>query len=137
MAIMRRFAIVFCAIALASTVGAADDLTDQRSFKGWELYAWRDRGDWTFSLLFGTNRIKFCDEVKNPKGALDLAQAEAALDRLAQFEWVSLRPLAELEGRCGLAPPPADAMARLQRACARRALHCEEPSDAVDVAPKD
>lgn len=137
MVMMRRLATVFCAVALVSAVAVADDLADQRSFKGWELYAWQDGGDWTYALLFGTNRIKFCDEVKSPKGTLDLAQAEAALDRLAQFEWVSLQPPAELERRCGVAAPPADAMARLQRVCARRELHCEGSGGASDVGPKD
>ena len=124
-AIVRCVAIGLGAAALAVAPAAADDLDGQRSFKGSELYAWQDGGDWKFSLLAGTNRIKFCDEVKNPKDVLDLAQAEAALSRLAKFEWVSLWASADMQRRCGVARPPAEVTARLQRTCERHALHCE------------
>jgi hypothetical protein len=134
-AIAKRLAVGLCAAALAVAAASADDLP-RRSFKGWELYAWQDGGGWKFSLLVGTNRIKFCDEMKNPKGALDLAQAEAALDRLAELEWVSLWLLPELQRRCGITQPPAHMMERLGRACARQGRHCEGFGAASDNAPR-
>ena len=130
---LTRLAIGLCAAVLAVTAGAAEDLPS-RSFKGWELYAWQDRGYWKFSLLVGTNRIKLCDEVKNPKAALSLAQAEAALGRLAELEWVSLWLLPELQRRCGIAQPPVDMMERVQRVCEHRALHCEGLQNSTDTA---
>ena len=135
---MRRLAIGVCAAALTVVAAAAaDDPVEQRAFKGWELYAWQDGGDWKFAMLVGTNRNKFCDEVKNPKGVLDLAQAEAALGRLAEFDWVSLGTPADLQ-RCGGSPRlPADMMKRLQRTCERRALHCQGFGGTSDHAPKD
>ncbi len=34
-----------------------------RSFKGYELYSWTDRGEWHFTLITGTNRNKFISEI--------------------------------------------------------------------------
>jgi hypothetical protein len=34
------------------------------SMKGWDLYTWRDEGQWNFALLPGTNRLKFAAEVR-------------------------------------------------------------------------
>src|SRR4026209_757051 len=35
------------------------------SMKGYELYSWRDGGQWKFSLLVGTNREKNLEEIKS------------------------------------------------------------------------
>jgi len=34
-----------------------------RSFKGYELYSWEEEGQWHFTLIIGTNRIKTIEEV--------------------------------------------------------------------------
>jgi hypothetical protein len=41
---------------------------DEKAFKGMELYSWQDeQGEWRFSILVGTNRIKSREEVlSNP-----------------------------------------------------------------------
>ncbi|MEI8375615.1 MAG: family 16 glycosylhydrolase [Planctomycetota bacterium] len=33
------------------------------SFKGWELYIWKEKGDTYFSLMVGTNRLKTDEEI--------------------------------------------------------------------------
>jgi hypothetical protein len=33
------------------------------SMKGYELYSWQTNGDWNFTLITGTNRIKSIDEI--------------------------------------------------------------------------
>jgi len=34
-----------------------------RGFKGYELYSWREGGEWRFTLITGTNRNKSCAEI--------------------------------------------------------------------------
>jgi hypothetical protein len=34
-----------------------------RSFKGYELYSWEKEGQWHFTLITGTNRIKTIEEI--------------------------------------------------------------------------
>jgi len=96
----------------------------RHALKGWELYSWQEGAAWRFSLLIGTNRRKFCSEVKNPKGALDLAGAEEALGRLGELENVSWNGPARPQAPCPIARPPSDMAARLARVCQRRNLHC-------------
>jgi len=33
------------------------------SFKGYELYSWEEEGQWHFTLITGTNRIKTIEEI--------------------------------------------------------------------------
>jgi hypothetical protein len=33
------------------------------SFKGWELYSWQEEKEWHFTLMYGTNRNKYLEEV--------------------------------------------------------------------------
>jgi len=33
------------------------------SMKGWELYSWQEGNDWHFTLMYGTNRNKYLDEI--------------------------------------------------------------------------
>ena len=35
----------------------------QQSMKGYELYSWKVKGNWHYSLLVGTNRAKTYDEI--------------------------------------------------------------------------
>ena len=34
-----------------------------RSFKGYELYSWEEEGQWRFTLITGTNRVKTIEEI--------------------------------------------------------------------------
>jgi len=46
---------------------AFDTITLEPSMKGWELYSWPDRNNYSHSLLPGTNRLKTYDEVISNK----------------------------------------------------------------------
>lgn len=96
-----------------------------RSFKGWELYSWKDAQDWRFSLLIGTNRLKSCEEVKNDKATKSLAQLEETLDKLAPAEWItwSFSPGPNLSGPCELAKPPQTIIEQIESRCKRLDLH--------------
>ena len=43
------------------TLSLVDELPD--SAKGYELYSWEDRGQWHFTFITGTNRVKTLNEV--------------------------------------------------------------------------
>ena len=53
-------AVLFIAIA-----GSAQ--TNQQSMKGYELYSWKVKGHWYYSLLPGTNRVKTYEEITDPE----------------------------------------------------------------------
>ena len=71
-----------------------------RSFKGYELYSWEEEGQWHFTLITGTNRIKTIEEITS-KGdfisetgwvKIQVVGADAikdVLSRLPQSESVS------------------------------------------------
>src|SRR5215472_6440793 len=95
-------------LASPAEAGEIRPIEGQRSFKGWELNSWQDGAEWRFSLLGGTNRLKFCWEVKNPKAALDLEQVTEALGKLAEMEYGAWAGPGTLRrGSCPLAQPPA------------------------------
>lgn len=54
-----------------------------RSMKGYELYSWKFRREWYFSLLVGTNRQKTLGEIISPKVRLKgVAALKKKLSRL-------------------------------------------------------
>jgi hypothetical protein len=121
----RLFLAVMFAMSLAH---AAAGQTRHKAFKGWELYSWLDRAEWRFSLLVGTNRLKFCEEIRNPKGAMTLDEAERALRELAPVEHVSWRDsnFGPKDSDCGLAYPPPEIVARLRELCRRLELNLSD-----------
>lgn len=99
--------------------------TGERAFKGWELYTWSEGGEWRFSLLIGTNRFKFCNEIRDPRGAMSLEQTEDALRRLAEIEqvyWLGPLSAAQRE-RCGVEYPASEIVARIRMLSRERGLH--------------
>src|SRR5438105_3598889 len=59
-------------------------------FKGVELNSWRERDQWRFSLLLGTNRAKSDVEVKAPAATVkDVDELKQRLAQLAPGEFVS------------------------------------------------
>jgi hypothetical protein len=116
---------VAAAIALIIAGPALAEMGEQAS-KGWELYSYRDNGDWRFSLMIGTNRFKFCSEVRNPRGALTLEQLERALRRLAAREYLSWRgpdDAAFSRNKCGVAYPEPEIVARVRQLSRRLELN--------------
>jgi hypothetical protein len=113
------------AIALILASPASAQMAQQSS-KGWELYSYRDNGEWRFSLLFGTNRFKFCSEIRNPRGALTLDQLELALRRLAPREYLSWRgpdDAAFKRDKCDVAYPEPEIVARIRQLSRRLELN--------------
>lgn len=98
----------------------------KRAFKGWELYSWQDGKEWRYSLLPGTNRLKFESEIKNPKISRNLEEIEGEINQLACGEWL----IWEGRGRdqistahFSLAYPPRQTVLKLRALCARLGLH--------------
>ena len=113
------------AIALILANPAWAEMGEQ-SFKGWEIYSYRDNGDWRFSLLVGTNRFKFCSEIRNPRGALTLEQLESALRRIAPREYLSWwgpDDAAFKRDNCGVAYPEPGIIARIRQLSRRLELN--------------
>jgi hypothetical protein len=81
------FTVTVILVCLAACQAEEPDRASELAFKGKELYSWQtDAGEWHFSLLPGTNRIKTVEEVlANP---LDQQGVEAALGELAAGEQV-------------------------------------------------
>ena len=100
-------------------------LTKKHSFKGWELYSWQEGNHWMFSLLWGTNRLKSCNEIKSPKSKLSLSELEHNLTQLAEGEWVSWCIESSLTSTpdCSLAYPPEAQVLRLRNLCSKLRLH--------------
>jgi hypothetical protein len=85
---MRAFFIGFILIALATTASARA-AEGEKSFKGWELYIWKEGADWKFALLPGTNRLKDDGEIK-AAAVTGLDAIEKKLDSLAAQQEVFL-----------------------------------------------
>jgi hypothetical protein len=48
---------------LVSSIGPTSIEKLPQSFKGYELYSWEEEGQWHFTLITGTNRLKTIEEV--------------------------------------------------------------------------
>jgi hypothetical protein len=113
------------AIALILAGPALAEMGEQAT-KGWELYSYRDNGEWRFSLLFGTDRFKFCSEIRNPRSAKTLEQLEHALRRIAAREYLSWwgpDDAAFKRDNCGVAYPEPEIVARIRQLSRRLELN--------------
>ena len=60
---------------------------EQPAFKGMELYSWQgDDGQWLFSIMLGTNRIKTVSEVQ--ASPIDIEQVKQQFCQMAESEQV-------------------------------------------------
>ena len=48
-----------------------DTIKKHKSFKGIELYSWKTKMEWRYSILLGTNRLKHIQEVHNSSISID------------------------------------------------------------------
>jgi hypothetical protein len=65
-----------CVLLMLLVFGTYGEVAAQHSMKGYELYSWRtDGGDWSFSLLIGTNRLKTKEEITAPNNRLSSVSA--------------------------------------------------------------
>jgi hypothetical protein len=62
---------------------------DLSSMKGYELYSWRVKGRWHYSVIPGTNRSKDYGEITGPQSErIGIAALKAALKKLPKGETV-------------------------------------------------
>ena len=66
-------------------------------FKGWELYSFERDGEWQYTLIFGTNRTKWLDEIVFEEGA---SEENGIYHRIGTGEIISL--LSRLENDAGI-----------------------------------
>jgi hypothetical protein len=121
--------------ALAAPEPAAPQAEKKRSFKGWELYSWQEGTEWRYSLLPGTNRLKFESEIKNPKTSRNLKEIEAEINQLASSEWLTWEGRGrdqKATANCALAYPPRQTVLKLRALCARIGLHENDSFETVD-----
>jgi hypothetical protein len=85
----------FCITALLITIGGSAQ-TNQQSMKGYELYSWKIKGHWYYSLLPGTNRSKTYEEITAPervkRGESDLKSELQKLPKGEEVFWRSDAP---------------------------------------------
>jgi hypothetical protein len=85
--ILGNLTLILILVFLAACQAKEPDRSSELAFKGMELYSWQTGdGEWRYSLLPGTNRIKTVEEVLATP--LDQQEVEAALADLAPGEQV-------------------------------------------------
>jgi hypothetical protein len=66
-----------------TSLAQSRETTLPKSMKGYELYSWKIRGEWYFSLLVGTNRLKTRQEITSTK--VRLKGVKALKKKLSQI----------------------------------------------------
>jgi hypothetical protein len=97
--------------------------------KGFELYSWEQDGEWRFTLISGTNRLKELEEIKGDTSqvtgdgwvnlkAVGMEPVKQLLSRVPPGEtviWMGPQGLGGLHGNsAGLSLPPGEVVAELQ-----------------------
>ena len=87
------------------------------SMKGYELYSWKEDGQWYFSVLIGTNREKTLQEIQAPEARLKgLEELQPLLESIPAgryLTWLS---------RQSLAFPPEETQKHVQEICQKQGL---------------
>ena len=101
-----------------------------RCMKGVELYLWHWQGKPVYTILHGTNRLKFTQEIHNPKEAIkSLSELEKLLGKLAPREYVIFKDETRAEGN----PTPSSESAAVKKLCERLDLNFS--GDIADTTP--
>lgn len=119
------FSLVLGCFTLPQIAALADDFPSQ-SFKGYELYSIEpppDKKEAKYSLLLGTNRNKFSQEVK--AAAINSDQLVKRLNRLKWGQWVTW--MCRDTEIAGLRVPSQDEVAVIKAICEKRGLHLQGP----------
>ena len=102
--IRKQMIAAFAALLISLTAHAQNSLT---SMKGYELYSWKIKGHWYYSLLPGTNRFKSYDEITAPSVVRrDAAGLRSKLKELAKGDevfWMSDAPAGASKSETGQA----------------------------------
>ena len=95
----RSLAFCIFLMSFLAVVGCSHSTVEpahQPAFKGVELYSWQVKGEWNFSILPGTNRLKNEAEITHPSRTLvGTATLKENLQTLVQGESVFWRNLAD------------------------------------------
>ena len=87
------------------------------SMKGYELYSWKEDGQWYFSVLLGTNREKTLQEIQASEARLKgLEELQPLLESIPvgqYMTWLS---------RESLAFPPEETIKHVQEICQKQGL---------------
>ena len=87
------------------------------SMKGYELYSWRESGEWKFSLLVGTNREKSLEEIKSAETVFSgVEELTSALERMPEGQYVTWSSKETLEF------PPDDIIEQVEEVCEDQGL---------------
>jgi hypothetical protein len=90
--------------------------TSTLAMKGYELYSWQVTGEWHFSLVLGSNRLKTYEEVTADTVAVRGIDAiQARLERLPRGEqvfWVK-------QDVPGMSLPPDEIIEQIKQVCSR------------------
>ena len=120
---MNRLRILFLVILLGLLLSgcgtaahpAATQLAD--SMKGYEIYSWRDGGQWKFSLLVGTNREKTLEEIKSADTVLPGMDAlQSALGKVPSGQYITW------SSKETLSFPPDDILKQVEKICEEKGL---------------
>ncbi|MEK6322419.1 MAG: hypothetical protein AABN33_12130 [Acidobacteriota bacterium] len=84
---LRLQVFVVAVVLLIGLTGYGQD--PQRSMKGYELYSWKVKGRWHYSILAGTNRAKTYDEITSRSAErIGIEALEAELKKILRGEEV-------------------------------------------------
>ena len=108
-----------------------------RTMKGYELYSWREDGQWRFTMITGTDRNKTLEELVSGEDFISEAgwvkatftgtdDIEAALDKLAPGEFVLwLSGIREPSSQTGVTMqlPPPEVVGAVRQSAVQRGLN--------------
>ena len=87
------------------------------SMKGYELYSWQEGGQWKFSLLVGTNRLKTLDEIKSAHVVLTgVDELTSTLKNIPSGQYITW------SSRETLAFPPEEIRSQVELICKAQGL---------------
>lgn len=100
---IHRKQIMVCSVALLVSLTAVSQTP--KTSQGYELYSWKVKGHWYYSLLPGTTGSRSYEEITAPKAVRrDTAGLKTALQKLSRGEevfWMSDAPIAAGKSESG------------------------------------
>ena len=128
--------ILFLSLSLSAAdnePSAADAKADRHNTKGWDIRSWKnDKGEWVFSILFGTNRLKSVDEIRE-SGVVGIDALKKELRTLKEGEYVNWTHTAvQIDGKMDLEYPPADIIDEVRKFAEERKLKFEAAARTQD-----
>lgn len=131
-----RISSLFAGCWLLSILCAAQIGTQREIHLTYELYSWQDaKGNWSFCLLYTTNRQKTVQEVFNKKTALrGISKLKRRIDILpahSDIVWFDRLTLSgkKIKGSEGLKYPPKEILGEIKKYAAEHHVVISGPQD--------